>query len=169
MLVLLLLSSLGWAEDDMDFLDAPPQPKDDIGSFEEDAEEFTFDAAAFDKSLAAPPLRMRASGQPLTAVEPLVVIATLPGAVIVELPVLLADRPAKLDRPIALTLTISEGTRQAAQVTQQIAPHALAKEGPTWTFFKVLVPVDQTEGELQGIVRAGNDELFTVKTRYRAP
>ncbi len=87
--------------------------------------------------------------EPLADNYPAQVVAVERDAVVVELPVLLGRARAGFEGgPYWLQVDVLSGEEVVATSTQWVDRVSLAEFGPSFAFFKVLVPVQATSGEL---------------------
>ncbi len=87
--------------------------------------------------------------QPLGDNYPAQVVAVERDAVVVELPVLLGRSRAGFEGgPYWVQVDVLAGEIVVATSTQWVARQSLAEFGPSFAFFKVLVPVKSSAGEL---------------------
>jgi len=87
--------------------------------------------------------------QPLGDNYPATVVAVERDAVVIELPVLLGRSRAGFEgEPYWIQVDVTAGDVVVATSTQWVGRQSLAEFGPSFAFFKVLVPVKSTAGEL---------------------
>lgn len=201
MVVLLLgmlsLSPLAWAQDDddeFDFLEEGDKAAASKKASGVNAGDFSTYDAEDDEDLAdfrlaqpTPPPEPEAPKAPPTralpyAVEgkapladnyPAQVVATATGAVVVELPVLVAQQPADVSAEYWLVAEVWSGGKKVAESRQLVGPTTLAQTGASFVFVKLLAPVADSAGALElRVGRASSASgapkaLFTRKVEYK--
>lgn len=109
---------------------------------------------------------------PLADNYPLSVVAVDRDAVVVELPVLVARSRIEVEAGMLLYAEAWVGDQRITEVRQSIESPAAAEFGPTFTWFKILVPVVEHQGEVRvslskaALDGTGRAELFSRVTPY---
>lgn len=196
LLCLLTLLGPAWAQDDddeFDFLEdgdkaAASQKAQGVSANDFDAYDAEDDADLADFKLApveapAPPpppapapkaLPYATDGKaPLADNYPAQVVATASGAVVVELPVLVALKPGDVSAEFWLVTEAWVGGKRVAETRQLVSAATLAQGGATFAFVKLLAPVSDAAGALElrvgrAATAAGAPKpLFTRKVDYK--
>jgi hypothetical protein len=144
-------------------VDAPaPKPPAPKPSPEDDFEMEDFTATAPKPAKDAPPVADLnldvAAKDPLGDHFPLTVVAVDKDAIVVEIPVLIAKSKAEWVEDLHLTAVAVVGTTPVTEQRQHFTRASLADFGPTFAFFKLMVPVSEPAGVVKvGIARLGAD------------
>ena len=135
-----------------DEFDAYEDPDDDplVGLTDRLGREAMAAAVAVDAGAKTATVKLDVVGkQPLADNYPAQVVAVERDAVVIELPVLLGRSRAGFEgEAYWLQLEVMAGDVVVATSTQWVGRQSLAEFGPSFAFFKVLVPVKSSAGEL---------------------
>ncbi len=162
--------------DDYDDFDAYEDPDDDplVGLTDELLPEQMAAAKPVEAGAKTATVKLDVVGkQPLGDNYPAQVVAVERDAVVIELPVLLGrSRAAFEGEPYWLQVDVRSGDTVVATATQWVGKVSLAEFGPSFAFFKVLVPVQSASGELTVSVQkldklgSAGGALFTRTVAY---
>jgi hypothetical protein len=162
--------------DDYDDFDAYEDPDDDplVGLTDELLPEQMAAAQPIEAGAKTATVQLDVVGkEPLADNYPAQIVAVERDAVVIELPVLLGRSRAGFEGgPYWLQVDVLSGDAVVATSTQWVDRVSLAEFGPSFAFFKVLVPVQATSGELTMKVQkldqlgAAGAPLFTRAVGY---
>lgn len=95
------------------------------------------------------PINLEVAGrEPLADNYPLQVVAVDRDAVVVELPVLVASSSNTVEEGFLLIAEVFSDDERVSRIEQRIEPNSLATFGPSFSFFRVMAPVSDKEGQV---------------------
>lgn len=161
--LLTLMLPLGEAQDinEDDLLNTPK--RETIRDFDGNDDDLAFEAtsrASYPRPAAFP---LRPEGHtPLTPSFPALATHGMKGALIIELPVLVAHSAPDLTTPITLKAEILVDGKRQRTMTQRLDPATWVSKGPVWAFFKTQVAMPRPEATiLVGVQRIHEDGTTT--------
>lgn len=119
------------------------------------------------------PISLEVLGKdPLADNYPVQIVAVDRDAVVIELPVLAAQSRALVDAGFILIAELYADDDLVGKVEHRLDQNSFAEFGPTFTFFRMMAPVLETEGQItikiskSALDGTGATELFTRATPY---
>jgi hypothetical protein len=122
-------------------------------------------------SLETPALSLETAGKTALADNfPVQIVNTAAGAVVAELPVLVAMSASEVDAPFTLIGVVNVDGQKIAEIRHLITSASVSASGPSFVFLKAFAPVPAVEGTVEFVVsRQDGTEpvvLYRRSTRY---
>lgn len=140
-----------------EFDDAFTPDEDDEPVFDEPDDEPSSFAAPVKRlptvSLETPVLSLDTTGKTSLADNyPVQIVYTAAGAVVAELPVLVASSASEVDAPFTLIAIVNVDGVKVAEIRHLITPASVSASGPTFAFLKAFAPTGAVEGTVEFVV-----------------
>ena len=104
-------------------------------------------------SLETPALTLETAGKTSLADNyPVQIVNTASGAVVAELPVLVAMSASEVDAPFTLIGVVNVDGQKVAELRHMVTPASVSGSGPSFVFLKAFAPVPAVEGTVEFVV-----------------